>query len=92
MLGREGRTRIDEDGGRVIDVLVDRSCNTRAVGIEFDGFLGIGTRKIAVGWQALCLETEGKQTVAIVDVARDQLRLVPEYKPCELTVIRSASD
>jgi hypothetical protein len=92
VLGREVRTRTDEDGGRVIDVLFDHSGNTQAAIIEFGGFFGIGTRKIAVGWRDLRFVIEGNRMVVIVNVTRDQLRLVPEYKPSGSTVVRWVSD
>ena len=39
--------------GRIVDVLVDRSGQVRAAIIDFGGFLGVGSRKIAVDWNAL---------------------------------------
>jgi PRC-barrel domain protein len=92
VLGREVRTRVEEGMGRIIDLLVDREGRVQAAVIEFGGFLGIGTRKIAVEWPALRFETEGKQPAVIVDVTRDQLRVAPEYKPNEPAVVRKASE
>jgi hypothetical protein len=59
--------------------------------IEFGGFLGMGSRKIAIAWSALRLESHGKQTLAILDMTRDQLRAAPEYKPERPIVVRSAA-
>jgi predicted O-methyltransferase YrrM len=92
VLGRDVRTRVEEDGGRIIDLLADRSGRVHAAVIEFGGFLGIGTRKIAVEWSALRFESDGKQTVVIVDLTRDQLRVAPEYKPNEPAVVRRVAD
>ncbi len=61
VLGRDVRTRVEEDMGRIIDLLADRNGQVQAAVIEFGGFMGIGTRKIAVEWPALRFETEGKQ-------------------------------
>jgi len=66
--------------GRIIDLLADRDGKVVAAVIEFGGFLGIGTRKIAVEWSALRIEAD-KSPVAILDVTREQLRVAPEYKP-----------
>ena len=55
VLGREIRTRVEEDVGRIIDLLADRNGQVQAAVIEFGGFMGIGTRKIAVEWSALQL-------------------------------------
>ncbi len=53
ILGREVRSAADEDMGRIVDVLVDRAGQVRAAIIDFGGFLGVGSRKIAVDWNAL---------------------------------------
>jgi PRC-barrel domain len=79
VLGREVRTVRDEDGGRVIDLLFDDQGQVRAAVVEFGGFLGIGTRKIAVEWSAF--RFAGQQI--LVDVSRDQLRTAPEFKANE---------
>ena len=90
VLGREVRTRVEQDAGRVIDLLADRDGRVQAAVIEFGGFLGIGTRKIAVEWTALRFESDGKQPVLIVDLTRDQLRVAPEFKANEPAVVRRA--
>src|SRR5262245_53442033 len=92
VLGREVRTRVEEDVGRIVDILADRQSRVQAVVIEFGGFLGIGTRKIAVDWSALSFENDGKRPFAIVDLSRDQLRLAPEYRPNEQPMIVRTSD
>ena len=55
LLGREVKTR-DDDPGRIIDILVDRDGSVRGAVVELGGFLGIGTRKIAVEWSMLRFE------------------------------------
>jgi hypothetical protein len=92
VLGKSVRTRVEEDGGRIIDLLADRNGNIEAAVIEFGGFLGIGTRKIAVEWSALRFEADSKDTVIVVDVTRDQLRVAPEWKPNEPAIVRRASN
>jgi hypothetical protein len=92
VLGREVRTSADGDVGRIIDVLVDGRGRVEAVVIEFGGFLGIGTRKIAVDWSALRFDTDGDRSILPVDVTHDQLRIAPEYKPSEPAVVPRASN
>jgi hypothetical protein len=91
VLGGEVRTRVEEDVGRIIDLLADRQGCIRAAVIEFGGFMGIGTRKIAVEWSALKFEYVGGKPVAKVDLTRDQLRIAPEFKPEEPVVVGGAS-
>src|ERR1700686_196034 len=53
VLGRDVRSPTDEDMGRIVDVIVDRAGLVRAAVIDFGGFLGVGSRKIGVDWNAL---------------------------------------
>src|SRR5207244_7520807 len=53
VLGREVRSSANENMGRIVDVIVDRSGRVRAAVVDFGGFLGVGSRKIAVDWNAL---------------------------------------
>ena len=92
VLGREVRTSTDRDVGRIIDVLVDRNGRVEAVVIEFGGFLGIGTRKIAVDWSAVRFDAGGDRSVLPVDVTHSQLRIAPEYRPNEPAVVPRASN
>ena len=82
ILGREITNR-QGDSGRVIDVLVDLDGGPGAVVVEFGGFLGIGSRKIAVDWGALRFVREADRSHLTADVNREQIRDTPEYKPNE---------
>jgi hypothetical protein len=88
VLGIEVRTNAERNVGRIVDLLANRSGQVEAAVIEFGGFLGMGTRKIAIEWSALRLETTAKQTIAVLDMTRDQLRAAPEYKPDQPFVVR----
>ena len=88
ILGREVTNR-DGDGGRVIDVLIDLDGRSGAVVVEFGGFMGIGSRKVAVGWDALKFVREGDRSMLIIDVSREQIKEAPEYRPNEPTTVIS---
>ncbi len=49
ILGREVLSAANENMGRIIDVIVDRTGRVRAAIIDFGGFLGVGSRKIVLG-------------------------------------------
>lgn len=80
ILGKNVRGREGEDMGRIVDVIVNRSGLVRAAVIDFGGFLGVGSRKVAVDWSALRFESTGKPDRITVDLARNSVRLAPEYK------------
>src|SRR5437016_3193700 len=50
ILGRDVMSATGESMGRIVDVLFDHSGKPCAAVIDFGGFLGVGTRKIAVDW------------------------------------------
>jgi hypothetical protein len=89
ILGKSVRSSADEDMGRIVDIIVSRSQVPAAI-IDFGGFLGIGTRKIAVDWHALNFAPAGKPGSITLDLTRNQVRLAPEYKRGEPVVVVSA--
>jgi len=88
ILGRDVRSATDENMGRVVDVLVDRGGQVRAAIIDFGGFLGLGSRKIAVDWNALHFPAPGKSGARIaLELTRDQLKAAPEYQEGKPVVV-----
>ena len=91
ILGRDVRSTADEDMGRIVDVLVDRAGQVRAAIIDFGGFLGVGSRKIAVDWSALHFPEPGKAGQRItLELTRDQVNTAPEYKDGKPVVVLGA--
>jgi hypothetical protein len=87
LLGKPVRSAKGEDLGRVVDVIVDRGGVVQAAIIDFGGFLGVGTRKIAVDWHVLHFPDSGPLDKLIADLPREQLRKAPVYKEGEPIVI-----
>lgn len=87
VLGIEARSATGENMGRIVDVFVDRGGEVRAAIIDFGGFLGLGTRQIAVDWRSLRFEPNGKAGTVVVNLTRDQLRVAPVFKSGEPIVL-----
>jgi sporulation protein YlmC with PRC-barrel domain len=87
VMGREIYSIAGDDMGRIVDILVDHKGNLRAAIIDFGGFLGVGSRKIAVDWHAI----QFGQDRALLSLTRDQVRVAPEYKEGEPVVILGPS-
>jgi hypothetical protein len=83
ILGKEVLSAKGEDMGRIVDVLFDEKGEPHAAVIDFGGFLGMGTRKIAVSWSALRFDLGEKKNVIALDLGREQLKAAPEYKYTE---------
>ena len=87
LLGKGVRSANGDELGRVIDVIIDKDGRPRAAIIDFGGFLGVGTRKIAVDWRALRFTTDGKPGRLSLQLSRNQVRVSPEYKAGEPIVV-----
>jgi hypothetical protein len=92
VLGKEVRSAANENMGRIVDVIVDRSGQVKAAVIDFGGFLGVGSRKIAVAWNALRFPGNTKQGDRIsLELTRDQVRAAPEFKDDKPAVVLGTS-
>jgi hypothetical protein len=83
ILGKDVMSAKGEDMGRIVDVLFDEEGQAHAAVIDFGGFLGVGTRKIAISWSALRFNLGEKKNVIALDIGREQLKAAPEYKSSE---------
>jgi hypothetical protein len=89
VLGSPVRSAADEDMGRIVDIIVDRSGTARAAVIDFGGFLGVGSRKIAVDWNAMRFGANNRITLAMT---RDQVKSAPQYEEGKPVVVLGASE
>ena len=91
ILGREVLSAANENMGRIVDVIVDHNGRVRAAIIDFGGFLGVGSRKIAVEWNALHFPPPGQPEAKIsLDLTRDQVKAAPEYQDGKPIVVLGA--
>jgi hypothetical protein len=92
VLGREVRSPADEDMGRIVDVIVDRAGTVRAAVIDFGGFLGVGSRKIVVDWNALHFgRVADKSDSIFLELTKAQVADAPEYKEDKRIVVLGAA-
>jgi hypothetical protein len=92
VLGREVRSPTDEDMGRIVDVIVDRTGTVRAAVIDFGGFLGVGSRKIVVDWSALHFgRVNNKGDSITLELTKAQVAAAPEYKEDTPIVVLGAA-
>ena len=92
VLGRDVRGPHDEDMGRIVDVIVDRAGVVRAAVIDFGGFLGVGSRKIVVDWNALHFARIANKGDSItLELTKEQVNAAPEYKEDAPIVVLGAA-
>ena len=92
ILGREVRSAADENMGRIVDAIVDRSGTVRAAVIDFGGFLGVGSRKIVVDWGALRFGAIANKRDSIsLELTKEQVSKAPEYKEDTPVIVLGAA-
>ena len=92
VLGRDVHSAADEDMGPIVDVIVDRSGTVRAAVIDFGGFLGVGSRKIVVDWNALHFgQIANKKDAISLELTKEQVMAAPEYKEDTPIVVLGAA-
>jgi hypothetical protein len=80
ILGKPVHGPKGEDFGRVVDVLADADGHVRVAIIEFGGFLGVGTRRVAVEWPLLRFNPSARDDSLTLSVSREELQSTPTYK------------
>ncbi|WP_207553700.1 PRC-barrel domain-containing protein, partial [Teichococcus deserti] len=83
VLGQEVRGVTNIVVAQVVNILVDAQGQPQAAVLDYGGFLGVGKRRIAVGWQALSFGPEGIR----LSISRDQMKNFPDYKEGEEVVM-----
>jgi hypothetical protein len=79
ILGRQVLGAADENMGRIVDVIVDRSGRVRAAVIDFGD------------WSALHFPPPGQPNAKIsLDLTRDQVKAAPEYQEGKPIVVLGA--
>ena len=78
------------NAGRIVDILTDASGHISAAVIDYGGFLGLGSRKIAVAWSDLHF-APGPGGAVTMDISAERLKTAPEVKEGQPVVVISSS-
>jgi PRC-barrel domain len=81
ILGKKVYGPAGEDMGMVVEVLVDGDSRPRAAVVDFGGFLGVGSRKIAIDWELLQFRPADREQPVRLSLGRSEVQAAPEYKP-----------
>ena len=73
----------DNDGkeiGRIVDVVVDPAGQPRAIVVDIGGFMGVGSRRVAVSWPSVHVPPPGGADKHVaIDLTDAQVRAAPDY-------------
>ena len=79
-IGTNVRNQSNEIVGKVEDVYIDDRGAIKTVVVSVGGFLGMGTKDVAVRWSDIGRSRDGKSLVLTTNWTRDSLKAMPEYK------------
>lgn len=83
LIGADLKSRSDDETiGSISDLVIDENGQIVAAIVEAGGFLGLGTKEVAVSWQSIerRLNEKGDGYHLSVDTTKDALKDAPEYK------------
>lgn len=80
LIGAEVKTSADEDVGPVSDLIIDKNGQVVAIVVGVGGFLGMGERSVAIGWDDVTKSGTSDEPELRIDVTRESLRSAPEFK------------
>lgn len=83
LVGVLGRRVVDPSGdeiGRLVELLVDGDGKPRAAVLDVGGFLGIGTRRVAVAWEALRFAPAAQDIQVARDLTPEEVSAAPEFR------------
>lgn len=76
-----------EELGRLVDVVADAQGQPVAVVVDVGGFMGLGTRRVAVAWALLRFRGEDERVRIGIDLPVDVVTSAPEFRPGEAATV-----
>jgi len=70
----------DNKIGEIADVLIDKDGKIEVFMVSVGGFLGVGTRRVVVGWSALQFAPDKGRVAITLAMDADQIRAAPDFK------------
>ena len=80
LIGAKVHNTAKETVGSIEDVYLDASLAVDSIVVSVGGFLGVGTKNVAVKWSDLKVGRDGKDLVLTTDWTKDSLKALPDYK------------
>ncbi|MCH8531875.1 MAG: PRC-barrel domain-containing protein [Saccharospirillum sp.] len=80
LMGSNVRASDNEDIGSVDDMIVDSDGQIVAIIVSVGGFLGIGDREVAVGWDDVTRSGDGDDQELRINRSSEELKNAPEYR------------
>jgi len=80
LIGKTVKNTTNENVGKIDDVYVDASGSVKLVVVSVGGFLGVGSKTVAVPWTDLKFGRDGSSITVLTNWTKDSLKAMPDYK------------
>jgi sporulation protein YlmC with PRC-barrel domain len=80
LIGASVRNANNEKVGEIVDAYVDEKGQIHTVVVSVGGFLGMGSKHVAVKWSELQARRDGNSLMVMSNWTKDSLKSMPEYK------------
>lgn len=80
LIGADVNTTGDEDVGPVNDLIIDENGQVVAIVVGVGGFLGMGEKDVAIGWDDVTRSGGSDELELRVNVTREDLRSAPTFE------------
>lgn len=79
LIGADVQTANNEDIGDVNDLIIGSNGQVMAIVVSVGGFLGMGEKDVAIGWDHIKRSGTADDMELRVDVTRDELKAAPTF-------------
>jgi sporulation protein YlmC with PRC-barrel domain len=83
LLGTKVRNANKESIGKVDEIYVDKDAKITVVVISVGGFLGVGSKDVAVKWSDITFGQDDTSVVLTTSLTKDALMALPDYTKTE---------
>jgi hypothetical protein len=83
LIGTKVRNANKESIGKIDDIYLDKDAKVTDVVISVGGFLGVGSKDVAVKWSDITIGQEDNSVVLTTSLTKDALMALPDYTKTE---------
>jgi hypothetical protein len=83
LIGTKVRNANKESIGKIDDIYLDKDAKVTDVVISVGGFLGVGSKDVAVKWSDITVGQEDNSVVLTTSLTKDALMALPDYTKAE---------
>ena len=83
LIGAKVRNDNKETVGKIDDIYLDKDGNIKTVVMSVGGFLGVGSKAVAVKWSDIKFSRDDTSVVLTTALTKDALTAMPDYTKAE---------